>query len=230
MSMEELAACMSALPKSALRPPARAELSLRPSQSEVLAAAGVKAAPKPKREECEVGPELEPLLVQWWDRLGAGADASRSRQALKAELAAEEAKGRQQRQEAETARCQDLEMLRVVLGGRVLALDLSSSLRDVRLLGACGSAAALAEALSELLLSLRRAAALCGAHRQEVELAEAQHRDRRQQQEEQSRQRRVELIRRLAKAGTGRFGASAGDPLELLSAGGVPLLAEIAHE
>ncbi|CAJ1340001.1 unnamed protein product, partial [Effrenium voratum] len=203
MSMEELAACMSALPKSALRPPARAELSLRPSQSEVLAAAGVKAAPKPKREECE---------------------------ALKAELAAEEAKGRQQRQEAETARCQDLEMLRVVLGGRVLALDLSSSLRDVRLLGACGSAAALAEALSELLLSLRRAAALCGAHRQEVELAEAQHRDRRQQQEEQSRQRRVELIRRLAKAGTGRFGASAGDPLELLSAGGVPLLAEIAHE
>ena len=127
----------------------------------------MKAAPKPKREECEVGPELEPLLVQWWDRLGTGADASRSRQALKAELAAEEAKGRQQRQEAETARCQDLEMLRVVLGGRVLALDLSSSLRDVRLLGACGSAAALAEALSELLLSLRRAAALCGAHRQE---------------------------------------------------------------
>ena len=64
------------------------------------------------------------------------------------------------------------------LSGRILALDLTSNLRDVRMLSSCGSAGALEEALSELLLTMRRALTLCQNQHEEERNLEVEHREK----------------------------------------------------
>ena len=64
------------------------------------------------------------------------------------------------------------------VSGRILALDLTSNLRDVRMLSSCGSAGALEEALSELLLTMRRALTLCQNQHEEERNLEVEHREK----------------------------------------------------
>lgn len=69
--------------------------------------------------------------------------------------------------------------------GRVLALDLTSTLRDVRMLSSCGSADALAEAW-RLLLTLRRAQQLCRQRHEEEKQLNEEHRELRRFDKEKS--------------------------------------------
>lgn len=207
-----------------------------------LTAAHKTAPEEPATEQLE-------KLRQWSERLKCircteSADAKlrrleEMRAALKADLAREELLAAQATRRAElTHRAEQSQLLRQT-AGRVLALDLTSTLRDVRMLSSCGSADALAEALQQLLLTLRRAQQLCRQRHEEEKQLNEEHRELRERSDSEGRQRRLALIRQLAKTKqethtveTDAKDAAQGNPnyAELVAVCGVPLLAKIAHE
>eukprot|EP00913_Durusdinium_trenchii_P004850 g4505.t1 len=178
------------------------------------------------------------------DRCPIGSEGSERRfqelrAALKEEIAEEERAAAEAACHAEVQLQAKRDEQRLLAAGRVLSLDLSANLRDVRMLGASGtSMAALDEGISQLLVSLRRARAICQKLQEEEKQLDVDHQKKGLRLHEESRKRRLALVGRLAKARRKESEdskpkdtdeAEGENPLDDY-VGGVPLLAEIAQE
>ncbi|CAE7274959.1 unnamed protein product [Symbiodinium microadriaticum] len=217
------------------------------AESKAIEAAPEKAEKVQEKEE--LSEDMQRKLQEWWQRIQARAKPgpeekaqrrTRERARLKADLARDELEESSRRRAASKQLRQDEAFLRCMAGGRLLALDLTANLRDCRMLASVGSSDALREALAELLLTMRRARGLCVRLHEDQRELQQDFASKCEREEEGSRQRRLGLLRRLEKleeakeeepaVGEEPKQASEPDCLSLLTAGGVPLLAELAHE
>lgn len=201
-------------------------------------------------DEAEPPAEHMQKLREWSERLKRasrcpiGSEGSERRfqelrAALKEEIAEEERAAAEAACHAEVQLQAKRDEQRLLAAGRVLSLDLSANLRDVRMLGASGtSMAALDEGISQLLVSLRRARAICQKLQEEEKQLDVDHQKKGLRLHEESRKRRLALVGRLAKARRKESEdskpkdtdeAEGENPLDDY-VGGVPLLAEIAQE
>eukprot|EP00931_Biecheleriopsis_adriatica_P066878 TRINITY_DN41118_c0_g1_i1.p1 TRINITY_DN41118_c0_g1~~TRINITY_DN41118_c0_g1_i1.p1 ORF type:complete len:474 (+),score=98.47 TRINITY_DN41118_c0_g1_i1:12-1433(+) len=222
-----------------------------------------EAAPPGFDEDVDPPSEkVQSLIASWWQRLGGGDSRSRrevllqqfqdERKAIKAEIAREELLAEKRDKEDEARFRAEKAARRHAHIGQIVGVDVAAALRDVRVLGSCGSPAALAEAFAELLSCLRRALAICRDLARKEHALETEWGAAMRVRQESCRQRRVALVRQLAEArrrtdstlslecseeqsGTcDEVGdlQSDGDvgPSRIAAAGGVAVVAEVAAE
>ncbi|CAE7481292.1 unnamed protein product, partial [Symbiodinium necroappetens] len=184
------------------------------AESKAIEAAPEKAEKVQEQVGCmqvekeELSEDMQRKLQEWWQRIQARAKPgpeekaqrrTRERARLKADLARDELEESSRRRAASKQLRQDEAFLRCMAGGRLLALDLTANLRDCRMLASVGSSDALREALAELLLTMRRARGLCVRLHEDQRELQQDFASKCEREEEVSRQRRLGLLRRLAK-------------------------------